>query len=66
MFLSELNWDNISKTIGTVTQTAEQISGAVNAINQAKINAQTMRSPSTGGGGLLAVAALAALFLLKK
>jgi hypothetical protein len=67
MSISDLNWDNISKTIGTVAQTAEQISGAVNSINQAKINATTYRNPSTGSDStLLGLLVLGAIFLLKK
>jgi hypothetical protein len=66
MDLSNLNWDNISKTIGTIGDTAQSISGAVNALKGSKVASSTITPPrSSGNSGLLALVGIGLLFVLK-
>jgi hypothetical protein len=66
MDLSNLNWDNISKTIGTIGDTATAISGTVKTLQQSKVSQSTMNQGSGSGGGLLAALAVLALLVIKK
>lgn len=68
-FLSNLNWDGISKTIGAVGTAADKISQTAIILGQknSSVSNETRTSVTQGNsGGILAAAALVAGILLLK